>query len=184
MLKRTLICIYLLENRETTQSQVSQDLEVSLSTVNRTVKKLEKMGAVKVKARSLKVIDPEKVLMHLANIRNLQEDITYKTRVDEPIRKIERSMPQGIKFTAFTAYKDRYEEVPADYSEVYVYADKEALNEIKRRFPPKKGPPNLIVLKREPKVTVTDPLMFADLWNLKEWYAKEFVEGLRDRILE
>lgn len=179
-----MICIYLLENRETTQAKTAKELDISLSTVNRTVKKLEKMGAVKIKTRSLHIIDPEKILMHLANIRNLERDIKYKTRVNKPVQDIERSMPSETQFTAYTAYKLKYEEVPADYSEIYVYAEKEALEEIKKRFPPKKGPENLIVLEKEPKIKLTDALVFADLWNLREWYAKDFVEGLRDRILE
>lgn len=184
MKKGIMICLQLLKNRETTQAEVSRELNVSLSTVNRTVKKLEKMGAAEVKKRGLKVTDPEKVLMYLANIRNPHKDVEYKTRADKTVQEIEKSMPAGTQFTAYTAYKFKYEDVPADYSEVYVYANEEALERIKERFPPEEGPPNLFVLGEEKNVKVTDPLIFADLWNMKEWYAKEFLEGLRDRILE
>lgn len=184
MLKGTVICVHLLENRETTQANISKELDISLSTVNRTIKKLEKIGALEVKNRGLRVMDPEKILMHLANIRNLQKDIVYETRSDKPVQEIEKSMPAGTQFTAYTAYKHRFQDSPADYSEVYTYANKGAIQEIKKRFPSKKGPSNLIVLKKEPKIPVTNALIFADLWNLREWYAKEFVEGLRDRVLE
>lgn len=178
-----MVCLELIETEgKTTQAAISKKLEVSLSTVNLTVKKLEKMGAVSVKTRGLEVLDREKVLMYLASLRDPHKDVIYETRVDSSVEEIEKSMPGEVVFTAYTAYKFKYEEVPADYSEVYVYGDEEGVKEIKDRFPPKKGPANLIVLRKETEVTPA--LIFADLWNLREWYSKEFVGDLRDRILE
>ena len=92
-------------------------------------------------------------------------------------------------FTAYSGYRMCFREVPAAYSEVFVYADEETLKEIKRRFPEKKGPPNLFVLKADRRLKgiakgdVAPPVqLFADLWNLREWYAKEFVNALLKRI--
>ena len=183
MKKGVQTCVWLLEHRETTQAETARSIGASLSTVNNTVKKLERMGAVRAGRRSLKVVDPEKALMFLVNARNLYADVVYATRVDASVGEIEKSMPPGTVFTAYSAYKFKYEDVPADYSEVYVYANDEALKEIRKRFPLRKGPANLFVLKREVE-DVSDALVFADLWNLREWYAKDFVRGLRDRILE
>ncbi|MCK4328017.1 MAG: winged helix-turn-helix domain-containing protein [Candidatus Diapherotrites archaeon] len=182
MRKRVLVCVWLMENRETTQKAAAEALGVSLSTVNATVKALERIGAVDVRQRGLRVVDPEKALMWLANMRDVYRDVVYSTRAVAAVGEIEKGMPPGTEFTAFTAYKFKYNDVPADYSEVYVYADEEALGEIKKRFPPRKGPANLFVLEKDGEVT--DALVFADLWNLREWYAKEFVGALRDRILE
>ena len=182
MEKGAKICVWLLGHPETTQAEAARELGVSLSTVNGLVKKLESMGAVSIGQRHLRVVDSEKVLIHLANMRSVGKDLLYSTRVEAPVTQIEKSMPPGALFTAYSAYKFKYKEVPADYSEVYVYADEEALKEIKRRFPPRKGPPNLFVLKKEFE-KVSDALLFADLWNLREWYAKDFVRGLRGRIL-
>ncbi|MFP4046070.1 MAG: helix-turn-helix domain-containing protein [Candidatus Aenigmatarchaeota archaeon] len=182
MKKGVMVCLKLMEGEEFTQASLSENLGVSLSTVNRTVKKLERMGAVDIKTRGLEVLDKEKILMYLASIRDPHRDIIYRTRVEKEVMEIEKNMPGGIDFTAYTAYRLKYNDVPADYSEVYVYADEEGLEEIKTRFPEKKGPKNLIVLKKE--IGVSPALIFADLWNLREWYSKEFVGDLRDRILE
>ncbi|MCD6522173.1 MAG: winged helix-turn-helix domain-containing protein [Candidatus Diapherotrites archaeon] len=182
MKKAVAIGILLLKMREITQKRIAEMLKVSLSTVNNTVKTLESMGAIEVTKRGVRVIDAEKILMYVANKRNLYKDVIYKTRVNMPVAEIEKSMPAGVEFTGYTAYKFKYRDVPADYSEVYVYADEESLEEIKRRFPERRGPSNLFVLRKE--FEVTDPLIFADLWNMREWYAKEFVRRLRDRILE
>lgn len=182
MKKGVMVCAWLMDHEKTTQAEISRELDISLSTVNRTVKKLEKMGAVDVSSRSLKTRDKEKILMYMASIRNTEKDILYRTRVNDKVKEIERSMPGGVEFTAYTAYKFKYEDVPADYSEIYVYADEQALDEIKKRFPEMKGPPNLFVFKKE--IEVNDALIFSDLWNIKEWYAKEFTREMHDRILE
>ena len=182
MKKSVLVCLRLMEVTKTSQADLAREIKISTSTVNRTIKKLESMGAVDIKPRGLNVIDREKILMYLASIRNPHKDITYKTRSDKSVKEIEKLMPGEVEFTAYTAYKLRYKDVPADYSEVYVYGDKDAAPEIKDRFPPQKGPSNLYLLKKETEVTPS--LIFADLWNLREWYAKEFTGVLRDRILE
>lgn len=183
MNKGVMVCLELMQSKgKVTQSEISEKLGVSLSTVNRTVKKLEGMGAVDVRTRSLEVLDREKILMYLASLRNPRKDVVYETRVEGGVEKIEKNMPGGTEFTAYSSYKFKYGDVPADYSEVYVYAEEEAVEETRERFPKKEGPSNLFVLRKE--VEVTPSLIFADLWNLREWYSKEFVGDLRDRILE
>ena len=77
-------------------------------------------------------------------------------------------MPNEIIFGAYTAYKFLYHDIPADYSEVYVYADVD----LKERFPPQKGVPNLFVLKKDALIetygkTTTAAQTFVDLWNVK-----------------
>ncbi|MFH0714983.1 MAG: hypothetical protein V1847_04330 [Candidatus Diapherotrites archaeon] len=134
----------------------------------------------------MKLLDKEKALAFWASIRNLEKDIVYKTRAELKVAEIEKLMPSGISFTAFSAFKRRFKEVPADYSEVYVYAGEEELAELKKRFPPKEGPANLIVLAKpkniEVEKIVSNEQMFVDLWNLKEWYAKEFLTALKKKM--
>ena len=154
------------------------------------------MGAVAVLPRSLRVVDAEKALLLLASNRNLAKDIIYSTRVEKKtVQDTEKNMPSGTVFTAYTAYRFRHGDVPADYSEVYVYADGKALQEILKRFPKndEAGAPNLFVLKLDKKLRMVignedrgmapDPLVFADLWNIKEWYAREFLNSLKHRII-
>ena len=166
-------------NRKLTQAGLAKSLHISLSTVNHAMKPLKSMGAVRIRLRNFEVVDIRKILFYWASIRNLEKDIIYKTRAEGSASDMEKRMPGGIAFGAYSAYKFMFKNMPADYSEVYVYAND--LEEIKKRFPENKNVPNLFVLKWEAdKMTIAN--IFVDLWNLKEWYAKEFLKELEGRI--
>lgn len=171
-------------NRELTQSYLAKALGISLSTVNLAIKHLEKMNAVSIKQRSFDIVDSKKILYYWASIRNLEKDIVYKTRVDLPVKEIEKQMPDNIVFTAFSGYKLKLKDVPADYSEVYVYGN---IEDVKKRFKENSSIPNLFVLKKDKtadkygKIATTANL-FVDLWNLKQWYAKDFLNALEAKI--
>lgn len=174
-----------------TQLGLSKKLGISLSTANNAIKPLKEIGAVDTSRRSIKILNYEKILMHWANCRNLQKDVTYETHVAEPATQIEKEMPPGIAFTAYSGYRFRYKTAPADYSEVIIYAEPRDLDEIKARFPRRKGPINLTVLKMEKELrghvkknVVPAPLIFVDLWNLPEWYAKDFIAALRKELFK
>ncbi len=132
-------------NRVLTQKELSIQLGTSLSNVNHALQPLSKMGAIQINLRNFNVINPRKILLYWASVRNLSKDVIYKTRVDDDVKNIEKNMPNDIMFTAYSAYKLKFKDVPADYSEVYVYT--EDLDEIKRRFKESKNPPNLFILK-------------------------------------
>jgi hypothetical protein len=95
-------------------------------------------------------------------------------------------MPDGVIFTAYSGFKFRFRDVPADYSEVYVYANAAELAEIKKRFRFGKGFNNLFVLKKDqnaeryPQLPLAN--LFVDLWQLREWYAKDFIKALEERL--
>ncbi len=171
-----------------TQLELSKKLSISLSTVNLAIKKLNSIGAVKITQRSFNVLDIKKILYFWASIRNLDKDIILKIRVEEPVREIERDMPDII-FTGYTAYKHRFKDVPADYSEVYLYADQIELEILKKRFfkyTSKIKNPNLFVLKKDNLLNIYKEIpisqVFVDLWNLKEWYAKEFINEVEKKF--
>lgn len=174
------------ENTTLTQSYLASALKLSLSMVNLALKPLRKMNAVKIKQRSFDIIDKRKILYYWASIRDLEKDIIYKTRVDQPVKKIESEMPAEIIYAAYSAYKFKFKDVPADYSEVYIYSDD--IKEIEKRFPKNNKTPNLFILKKDinlKKMTLAQ--LFVDLWNLKEWYARDFLKALEvklDGILE
>jgi predicted transcriptional regulator len=168
------------------QSELSKKLKFSLSTINLAVKKLERMNAIKIKKMEFRVTDVKKILYLWASTRNLEKDIIYQTRAEMPVREIEKNLP-NITYAAYSAYKFRFKDVPADYSEVYVYADEKEAEEIKKRFPLNGKNPNLFVLKQEglgeyPK-TGTIAQVFVDLWNLKQWYASDFLKALEQKIM-
>ncbi|MEM3593052.1 MAG: winged helix-turn-helix transcriptional regulator [Candidatus Micrarchaeia archaeon] len=186
---RELLDLTIINKSKTTQLELAKRLGVSTSTVNNAIKDVVRLGAVDVKRTGLLVIDSKKVLLYLASIRNLQKDIIYQTYVPVSVIEIEKNMPAGVIYTMFSAYKFQFNEVPADYSEVYVYADEKVLEEIKRRFPKKNGPPNLFVLRSDPallqlsKASVAPPVqIYIDLWNARQWYAKEFLTALERKL--
>lgn len=172
-------------NREITQLELSKKIGISLSTVNLAIKKLQKINSIKVEKMNFRVIDTRKIIYLWASERNLEKDIIYKTRVEMPVREIEKTIP-NVTFAAYSAYKFKFKDVPADYSEVYVYASLQELEEIKKRFPENNQKPNAFVLKKEGEYGKTDTIaqIFADLWNLKEWYASEFLKALEKKLEE
>ncbi len=187
---------YVKGERSFTQANLSRTTGVSVSAVNKTVNELKRIAAADVGRRSFSVIDFQKLLLYWATHRNLDKDIVYSTSVGMDVSRIESTMPPGIAFTAFTAYKFLVGEPPADYGEVYVYAGTDAMNIITDRFPPKKGVKNLFVLKADSFLErriknkelaascVGLPRVFADLWNIRAWYAKEFTNRLLSALVK
>lgn len=169
-------------NRMLTQKELASRLGISLSTVNHALKPLRKLNAIEVNPKNLKITSIKKIIYYWASIRNVEKDIAYETRAEKDIKEIEKSMPQDIVFTAYSGYLFKFKDAPADYSEAYVYSDK--IDEIKKRFPGKKGPANVIVLKKDTnmKNEITLANLFVDLWNLKQWYAKEFLKAMEAKL--
>ena len=170
------------KSKKMTQSGIAKALGISLSTVNNALAPLRSMGAVTIGLRGFEASDCKKMIYYWASIRNIQKDIIYSTRAENPVRQIESEMPDSIVFAAYSAYKLRFNDSPADYSEVYVYGESaiERLNQSKKT-------PNVFVLKEDPLMqrygkTGTLAQIFVDLWNLKEWYAKEFLNAMEERI--
>jgi len=171
------------KNRRLTQLELSKTLKISLSTVNLALRPLVRMNALKIKKMCFDIVDVKKILYYWASIRNLDRDIVYKTRVDIPVKEIERLMPNNIVFTAYSAYKLKFDEVPADYSEVYIYGSED----IQKRFKKNDKNPNLFILREDNTISkygkiVTLGNLFVDLWNIKEWYAKDFLKALEVKI--
>lgn len=173
---------------EFTQKELAQKYGFSLSTVFNALKIPRDVNIIEGK-RGLKVKDIEKFLQLYSTFRNAKKDIIYQTHASKSAQEIEAEMPPGIIYGAYSAFLKKYQEAPADYDKAYVYSAAECLKEIKSRFPYHKGYANLIVLKADPwlesfgKLT-PDCQTFADLWNLPEWYAKNFLNALKDKILK
>jgi len=167
------------KNKTLTQASIAKALKISLSTVNHALSYLRNMNAVKIKPQKFEIVNAKKILFYWASIRNFEKDIIYKTRVDLPIKEIEKKMPNDITFAAYSAYKFLFKDMPADYSEIYVYSNN--LDELKKRFPETKNEPNLFVLRKDfEKMSLA--LLFVDLWNLKEWYAKDFLNVMEKKL--
>jgi hypothetical protein len=172
--------------RSLTQLELAKRLRVSLSLVNFALKPLRQMGAIDVGRRKFDVVSVKKILLYWASIRKLERDLVFSASVASDVVSIEKAMPDGVIFTAYSGFKFRFRDVPADYSEVYVYANAAELAEIKKRFRFGKGFNNLFVLKKDqnaeryPQLPLAN--LFVDLWQLREWYAKDFIKALEERL--
>lgn len=194
MLYREISSDYMKGINRFTQLELSKRLSISLSTVNAALMNVSRINAVTINNRSFSIIAFDRLLFYWATHRNIAKDTCCNITVNAGINEIESSMPKGIAYTAYTAYKNTYSDAPADYSEVYVYATKEAIGDIKRRFPETKGTSSIVVLNADSALerridagnlentSVPISQVFVDLWNIRTWYAKEFSDALSKKI--
>lgn len=193
---REILCEVLYGNNAIEQKRISQLLQVSIGLVNKTVARLEQMGAMSKTGRNYSITSYKKVLMFWSSLRNLQRDLIYSTRVSGPVREIERSLPDGSILSAYTAFNYLFNEAPADYSEVWAYVPEDIFSEVEERFPSNNLPGNLYVLKGDELLVenskryskgmsiVSVPQLYVDLWNIPSWYSKEYIALLEKKIME
>ncbi len=163
-----------------TQKGLSEKLHVSIGLVNKTIAKLEQAGAVERAGRGFSLVDAKKLLAIFATQRKLASDVIFSTHYEGGVKEIEKLMPNEACFTGCSAYRLKYDDAPADYGKVYVYADGKI-----GRFAENKGEPNLFVLKNPGfamgKIAPVS-LIYADLWNMRDWFAAEYLKALERRL--
>ena len=173
-----------------TQKSLANFFGYSLSTVNLAVKIVASVGAVNIKGKFFILSDVKKLLYFWATHRNLEKGIVYETFMDVGVSEIEGLMPGGIIFAGYSAATRILNDPPADYSKVYIYAYEENIDEIKKRFPRSTGQPsNLIVLspygkQKDYGEITTVAQTFVDIWNMGDWYSKDFIFELERKIDE
>jgi len=174
-----------------TQKELAKKFGFSLSTVFHALKIPRAIGAIDANNKGLTMRDQEKFIALWGSARNFKKNIVYASAPNLPALEIEKNMPNGVIWGAYTAFRFMYpnEPLPSSYDKVYVYCDSKLLEEIKKRFPPNppKQEPRLIVLESDEWMknygrTTTIAQTLADLWNLKEWYASEFYKALFAKI--
>lgn len=167
------------------QKKIAQKFNFSLSTVFNALKTPREIKAVEINGRGFKLINAEKLLYLWGTERKLEKDIIYKTFANYPIEKMEGIMPNNITWGAFSAYKYKFGSAPSDYGKVYIYSDN--AEEIKKRFPQIKGQANLFVVKTDQYLKNYGSAMplaqiFVDIWNMSDWYGKEFLNKLKEKM--
>lgn len=168
------------------QQQLAHYFSMSSSTVNAALTPIRRLGGIRVGGRGFDVVDYEKILYHWANIRRFQQDIVYSFRLSSPITDIEGQLPPGTIPTAYTALRERFGEPPTDYDTVYCYHADPKL--VQKRFINEcdTGIPNVFVLQADPFLSryPTLPLsqLFVDLWNMNDWYAKDFLRVIKEAL--
>lgn len=174
------------KNPDFTITELAKKYTLSTSVVNHALIPLRALNIVKINKISSKVVDWERLLFFWATRRNLKKDIIYSTF--SPLSGYDREglMPPDVILTAFTAFRYLLNKTPADYDHVYFYSNK--IEKIAKRFPMSKRLPNIFILKPDPYLLKSKKLglsqLFVDLWNLPEWYARNFQEKTLSEIRE
>ena len=166
------------KNPDFTITELAKKYALSTSVVNHALIPLRSLNIVKINKTSSKVVDWERLLFFWATRRNLKKDIIYSTFSPLPAYDREGLMPPDVIPTVFTAFRYLLNKTPADYDHIYFYSNK--IEKIIKRFPKSRRPPNIFILKPDPYLLKLKKLglaqLFVDLWNLPEWYAKDFQE--------
>lgn len=164
---------------EFTITELAKKYSLSTSVVNHALIPLRQLNIVKINKFSSKVIDWERLLYFWATRRNLKKEIVYTTFSNLPVFEREGLMPPDVIPTAYTAFRFYFKRIPADYDRVYFYSKNPKT--VIKRFPKNKRQPNIFILKPDPYLTkekkVSLSQLFVDLWNLPEWYAKDFCQA-------
>lgn len=175
-------------NFKRTQQAIAAKLGCSLSTVNHALNIPTQIGAIRKESKFFVLEDFKKLLYYWASVRNLARNIVYATRVDLPVLEIEgRALPDSI-YACYSAAHHLLGEPPADYAAVYFYVQPENLAQFQERFPhDTKTAPNVFALRApqnlpHTKAGTTLVQTFVDIWNLKDWYAKDFTRALEEKI--
>ncbi len=129
-----------------------------------------------------RLIDPKRALLYWAITRELGKDVAYTTFVPSRVEELEAELPRGAILTAYSGFRARFGSTPADYEQVFVYAD---VDVIKRAFKPTSGEKrNLFVLTPDEHLQRLSeknvaPLVqiYVDLWQLGA-PASRFVEEI------
>ncbi len=184
------------------QQDIAADLGISVSTVHNALAVPRRSGAVEVGGRGFEVTDKKKFAIIWAVFRNLYRDVLVDVWSDLPPGKTEGliSRFEGVAFTGPSAFKFEYGYVPSDYDHVLAYAPPQLVDEIveqsaanisgkfKSRVPRRsRYATRLTLLEPDPRMPdgkVPWAQVYADLWQLPEWWATEFTKRIEAALLD
>jgi hypothetical protein len=166
--------------------ELAKMFKLSTSLVSHALFPLRDLNIVKIGKINSQIIDAERLLFFWATRRSFNKDIVYQTYDHLPVFEREALMPPDVFPTAYSAFHFYFKEpLPADYENIYFYSQR--LEEVKKRFPQNsKKKANTFILKGDPylkkykKTTLAQ--IFSDLWNLPDWYGKDFQEAVLLKI--
>ncbi len=175
-----------------TQKELSQKFGFSISTIFNALRSPRQANIVRVTGRYFVLEDYKKLLYLWASSRNKQKDIYQKFFIDKETAKIESVVPPEAVFGLYSGFKVLYNYFPAEYDHVYIYLKRVNLPELEKRMTdsPKNrrdSTCNLFVMEPDPWLEkYPQPLpeqLFVDIWNAPEWYAKDFLKSLEEKII-
>jgi hypothetical protein len=175
-----------------TQAGLAQTYRMSTSTVNLALIKPTAIGAIRKSGKFFVVADVLKLLYLWATVRNLPHDVLYQTYSDLSINQLVGIAPPNALFGGYYAASQILGEPPADYTTLHLYLPKGDLELVKTRYPFSKTGLNQVIVYhnpldlysqiKTPTATTSLPNTFVDIWNLSDWYARDFTQGLEDKI--
>lgn len=173
-----------------TQQAVAGHFHYSLSTVHHALQVPLELGAIRKETKFFILEDFKKLLYYWASVRHLERDIVYQTFLDEPVAEVEGLAIPGSIFACYSAARHHLGESPADYAKVYWYLSDEKEMLARQRFPkqPLSGrEANVFILRMPPLLSqygdyTTLVQTFVDIWNLRDWYARDFYRSLEEKI--
>jgi len=177
-----------MEGRSTrfTVRGIAREAGVPASTVSHSLKPLKEMGAITMSGQGFRLSNSKKALLYWCSVRRLSTSVVYRTWLRMRIEEIEGAVPPAAVFTAYTAFKLRFNFVPAEYGEVVAYGRRE---DFIKRFGEERaegGRFNMIALRSDPHLErlgrATLAQIYVDLWNLESWYAQDFLNALEERM--
>jgi len=184
--RHLLVEVWERSSRRSSLSGLSREIGFPVSTIHQALERPRSIGAVRGNASGIRLIDPRRLQLLWAARRDLERDIVYSTRVALPVREIEARLPASAIPTAYTAFvRHAGVNLVADYEQVVVYGSP---SEMRRRFPQRRGEPNLLVLEADPLLARYGPVapqcqVYADLFNLPSWQAQRFLDQLDVELL-
>lgn len=172
-----------------TQKELAAHFGFSTSTVFHALKSLREAGIIEVSGRDFRLISYKKLLLFWASHRTFQKDIWFHARIDLEPKALEAALPPFVHFGLYSAFAFIYHDAPADYDHIYVYAATEQLPTIRERLsdPDQMSKnPNFFILKKDSWFARYGAMpleqMFVDIWNAPEWYAKDFLKRLEEKL--
>lgn len=172
-----------------TQKELAGDFGFSLSTVFNAIKPLRESGIVEVSGRNFRLDSYHKLLLLLASFRNLKKAIYYRAYIAMESKALEAAIPPQASFGFYSAFAFAYHDTPADYDHIYVYLDPDKLTKALERLPStdaKSKTPNFFALKADQWLSrygeMPPEQIFMDIWNAPEWYAKDFLKSLEEKL--
>lgn len=171
-----------------TQAGLAELYGFSTSTANLALVKPTAIGAIRKSGKFFVVADVLKLLYLWATVRNLDKDMLYSTHSPLPIRELEGLAPPGTLYGGYSAASQILGEPPADYNVLHLYLEKVDLGIAKTRYPKINTGPSQVIIYHRPLFlpaslhTTTLPHTFVDIWNMRDWYARDFTSSLEDKI--
>ncbi|MEX1061528.1 MAG: hypothetical protein WEC39_00200 [Patescibacteria group bacterium] len=171
-----------------TQQDLAKKFSYSLGTIHHALKIPTQIGAIRKESKFFVLQDFGKLLYYWASLRNFKKDITYQTYFEGTATQIEGLATPSSIYAGYSAGRKILQEPPTDYERVYFYVNQKNLDEFKQRFPlSKAAKANIFALKMPPPMeqyglVATLPQTFVDIWNLEDWYSRDFTKALEEKI--